>query len=357
MRKIVLVGLTLFIYLLLVSCTKDNVEDNTNQAAYVPTPYSLRIPSGFPPPYENPANPLTEEGVRLGRMLFHDPILSSNGLTCSTCHPQNQSFAVPFKVLQNEKVSIPPLINLAWNPEFTWNGAVELMEHVPLADFGPDFFNTNMDTLVQRIKTHALYPRYFYEATGIRDVGVISHSELQHQIARVLIQFVRTLVADNSKFDRVMRHETGFTPEESSGSLIYYTERGDCFHCHGTPLLTNNLFHNTGLDETFSGRNFGRYLVTANPADMGKFSAPSLRNVELTAPYMHDSRFETLEEVIEFYNSGVHWNSPNIDPVMTKPGKEFGLQLSTQEKAHLLAFLKTFTDTTILHHPAYSNPF
>ena len=141
------------------------------------------------------------------------------------------------------------------------------------------------------------------------------------------------------------------------GANIFYTEQGDCFHCHGTPLFTNNTFNNTGMDTVFSGLNFGRYLYTGLATDMGKFSAPTLRNIELTAPYMHDARFKTLEEVMEFYNSGVHWNSPNIDPIMTKPFKEYGLMLTSMDKADLIAFLKTLTDTTLLTDPTVSNPF
>lgn len=338
-------------------CKKDD-EEQLIDDTYTPTPYRINIPFGFSEPELPPDNPLTVEGVRLGRMLFYDPILSSNGLTCSSCHPQNLSFSGPFRVnSQGEHVSIPPLINLSWNPDFEWIGQEAVLEHVPLADFGPEFFNTNMDTLVARLKAHQLYPRYFFEAFGINDVSALSDAELQSAIANAIIQFARTIVSGDSKYDRVRRQLAFFTAEEMDGANIFFTERGDCFHCHGTSLLTNNTFNNNGLDELLSGQNLGRYLYTGNPADMGKFSSPTLRNIELTAPYMHDGRFQTLEEVVEFYNSGVNLNSPNIDPIMTKPFKVGGLGLTAQEKADLVAFLKTFTDTSILTNPDYSNPF
>jgi len=359
--KLKLIAKILFLYLtitLVYSCKKTSEEEQMNDNRYVPTPLDIRTPVGFPPPMFPDWNPSTVEGVRLGRMLFYDNILSSNGLSCSSCHPQNEAFTVPFHINPaGDTVSVPPVINLAWNPDFLWNGGAQIMEHVPLADFGPEFFNSNMDTVVNRLKAHALYPRYFKEAFNVNDVGALSVPELQQTIANSLIQFIRTIISDNSKFDKVSRHETAFTAEEMHGANIFYTEQGDCFHCHGTPLFTNNTFNNTGMDTVFSGLDFGRYLYTGLATDMGKFSAPTLRNIELTAPYMHDARFKTLEEVMEFYNSGVHWNSPNIDPIMTKPFKEYGLMLTTMDKADLIAFLKTLTDTTLLTDPTVSNPF
>jgi cytochrome c peroxidase len=121
--------------------------------------------------------------------------------------------------------------------------------------------------------------------------------------------------------------------------------------------MTSNTFNNTGLDSVPTGGNLGRYLYTHNEYDKGKFSAPTLRNVELTAPYMHDGRFKTLEEVVEFYNSGVRVNSPNIDPLMTKPAKKYGLGLTTTQKANLVKFLKTLTDTSFINNPDFQSPF
>lgn len=344
--------------LLFFSCKKENEEEIIAEHAFVPTAFDIRVPAGWPSPLIPSWNQTTIEGARLGRMLFFDPILSSNGLSCSSCHPQNEAFAVPYRVNSvGDTVSIPPLVNLAWNPDFEWLGQESILEHVPLGDFGPEFFNTNMDTLVKRLKAHSKYPQYFREAFNLNDLAALSDDELQRNIANALVQFIRTIISDNSKFDKVARHETAFTAEEMDGANIFYTERGDCFHCHGTPLFTNNIFNNTGMDSVLIGQNLGRYLYTGISTDKGKFSAPTLRNIELTAPYMHDSRFKTLEEVVEFYNSGVHWNSPNIDPIMTKPFKEYGLQLTSYEKADLVSFLKTLTDTSLLSDPSISNPF
>jgi cytochrome c peroxidase len=164
------------------------------------------------------------------------------------------------------------------------------------------------------------------------------------------------MVSSDTKLDRVMRHEATFTPQEWDGYVTFTTETGDCFHCHGYPLMTSNVYSNNGLELSPQGTNQGRYLVTGNPTDIGKYSVPTLRNIALTAPYMHDGRFQTLEEVVEFYNSGVHWNSPNIDPIMTKPAKIYGLNLTDSQKANLVLFLKALTDSTYMNNPNYANP-
>ena len=178
----------------------------------------------------------------------------------------------------------------------------------------------------------------------------------EKEVAYALAQFFRVLASTDSKFDKFLKKEAALSPSELNGMDIFFTEKGDCFHCHTVPLMTNNDYHNIGLDSVFSGGNLGRYTITTDVTDIGKFKSPSLRNVALTAPYMHDGRFATLEEVVEHYNSGVK-NSSTLDPLMTKPGKEFGLQLTAQEKSDLVSFLKTFTDDTFLTDTTLSNPF
>ena len=159
-------------------------------------------------------------------------------------------------------------------------------------------------------------------------------------VVKAIAQFERSLVSYNSKYDKFIRQEVQLTPSELNGLTIFNTEKGDCFHCHGTNLFTNDDFHNNGLDtEPFS--DLGLASVSGNSEDAGKFRTPTLRNVELTAPYMHDGRFSTLEEVIDHYNSGGHYSS-TVDPLMKKLG--IGLLLTNQEKADLIAFLKTLTD-------------
>lgn len=292
----------------------------------------------------------------MGRKLFYDNILSSNGRSCSSCHNQDKSF-----IVRNDEMgldpqlyeNIPPLINLAWNPDYGWSGLEPDLDHVAIGDFGPLFFNSDINAVIQRLKNHAEYPELFNKAFPGEDV--FKPGTLQEKTAFVIAQFLRTITVANSKYDRFIAGTEMLTTEELYGHDIFMSERGDCFHCHGSPLFTDNRYHNIGLDSIFTGHNLGHYLATGQRADIGMFSSPTLRNIALTAPYMHDGRFNTLDEVIEHYNSGVK-KSATLDPIMTKPGKETGLHLTDFEKACLKKFLLTLTDTTVLTNPAYSKP-
>lgn len=185
------------------------------------------------------------------------------------------------------------------------------------------------------------YPSLFADAFGTPEINA-------DRMARALEQFLLTLVAHDSKFDRVLAGQNKFTPEEKRGFELFQTEydprRGqfgaDCFHCHGGRLCQSQSFANNGLDT--DGKDLGRYLTTKRDGDKGKFSVPSLRNVALTAPYMHDGRFKTLEEVIEHYSSGVKRN-PTLDPNLAKHPKG-GVPLTAADKQAIVAFLKTLTD-------------
>ncbi|MBL7924442.1 MAG: cytochrome-c peroxidase [Bacteroidia bacterium] len=335
------------------SCKKDEKNDS----GWDTRPYYLDIPTGFPPANIPAVNPLSVEGVELGRYLFYDPILSSNGLSCSSCHQASKAYSVPsFVTTAGDSISVLPIMNLAFSPDFTWNGQFSTTEAVCMGDFEPQFFNTNMDTLVKRLEASTLYKNMFFRAFGNNAFTSMSDQELKTKIVSAIGQFLRTLVSSDSKFDRYLKHTENLSSTELVGMTIFFTEQGDCFHCHGGALMTSNAITNNGLDSLPAGIDRGKYNYTGNPLDDGKFSIPSLRNIDLTAPYMHDGRFKTLEEVVEFYNSGVHQTSPNIDPIMTKANKAFGLQLTAYEKQCLVDFLKTFTDTAFVSNPAYQNP-
>jgi cytochrome c peroxidase len=350
--------LILFTIFGLHSCKKDTTNKEEDVfPPYTPTPYSISVPQGFPIPLIPSTNLMTVEGVNLGHRLYYDPILSSNGMTCSFCHVPDKSFSSQlFTSNTGDHISIPPHINLAWNADFNWNGSQPVLEHLPLEDFGPDFFNTNMDTLTSRLMKHSLYPKMFHDAFGIQHIDRLSDEELKQYIVNSITQFLRSMVSSNSRYDKFTKHEINFTVEEIDGLYIFNSEKGDCFHCHGGPLFTTNVFSNNGLDSILLGQDQGRFLVTGNSNDRGKFSIPTLRNVALTAPYMHDGRFLTLQDVIDFYDHGVHSTSPNIDPVMTKPAKKFGLGLTPYEKSCLLKFLESLTDTGYVNNSAYTNP-
>ena len=298
---------------------------------------NIERPTNFPEMILNSENPLSEEGIELGRKLYYDTKLSNDGKSCSSCHFQNNSFSLP-------SVNSLAHINLAWHSSFLWNGAVKgTLEDAMMFEV-EDFFNT----IVTNIQNDANYPQQFKNVFGNSTITT-------KNIAFALAQFIRSMVSSNSKFDKYLRGELILSSEEFSGMDIFLTERGDCFHCHSVGLFTDNNFHNIGLDDVFTSTNWGRFEVTNNEADKGKFKSPTLRNIELTAPYMHDARFSTLEQVVEFYNSGVKVTQ-YTDPIMTKTGKEFGLQLSSQEKSDLISFLKTLTDSTFVNNPKFSHP-
>lgn len=348
-----------YILILLVvgfSCKPDK-PDNENTENYTPTPYHFKVPQGFPPPILPAYNPMTVEGVQLGKMLFYDRTLGSNGRSCNSCHLQEKAFMIENEahlldpaIFQN----IPSLTNLAFKFPYNWNGAFDQLDLVPIVDFGPLFLDINKDSLINRLNRHPLYPKLFKTVYHGKDV--INKDDIEISVSYAIAQFLRTIVSSDSKFDRYLQGKTALNAQEQRGMLMFYTEKGDCFHCHSSILLTDNQFHNIGLDETFEGQNRGRFEISHKPEDLGKFKTPSLKNVMLTAPYMHDGRFKTIEEAIQHYNTGVK-SSATLDPIMTKTGKETGLNLTAQDIADLKAFLNTFTDSTLLVDPNLKSPF
>ncbi len=320
------------VVLLLAGCKK---EASPGKSTYAPTPHEFTIPPGFPNMIIPPDNPATEEGILLGRMLFYDPIIDfGSQRSCGQCHVQGTSFSSP-------GVNSLHLINLAWNNAFLWNGKVEgVLEEIMLFEV-EEFFYTDVDRLNEDYK----YRGFFRNAFGTDTIT-------SKEVAYALAQFIRSLITSNSKWDKVLKGEAALTPEEDNGRKLFYTEKADCFHCHGTILFTDNFYHNNGLDSLPAQ---GREEVTGDPDDRGRFKSPTLRNIGLTAPYMHDGRFKTLEEVITFYSEQVKW-SPTIDPLMKKVNQG-GVHLTPQEKLDLLSFLKTLTDTAFVSNPAFSDPY
>ncbi|MCF8238616.1 MAG: cytochrome C peroxidase [Saprospiraceae bacterium] len=328
--------LPVLLLLVLMGCTKD-ADQPKDDWTYDPTPYLLDYPDAFPIMQVNADNPMTEEGVNLGRRLYYDPLLHPTGQhACATCHIQEMAFTSSGSVL--------PHINLGWNKSFLWNGKITgTMEDIMRFEV-EDFFQADMS----RLEADSLYPRLYYEAFGSPHIT-------STYTAKALAQFFRTLISSNARYDEAFSPGSGEFPteEEQNGYDIFFTEKGDCFHCHGGILFTDNGFHNNGLDVDPSTE--GRSLVTGNPNDLGKFKSPTLRNIALTGPYMHDGRYETLEEVIDFYSEGLKL-SPTIDPLM-KQAHLGGIHLTTKEKSDLIAFLHTLTDTTFTTNPALGSPF
>jgi cytochrome c peroxidase len=326
-----------------LGCKQDPVVE-PKPGAKSPTPVEMEIPPFFPRIKLPDNNPLTVEGIALGRRLYYDELLSKNGplqgSSCATCHDQKKSFGS-----NASGTSVIPHVNMAWRTNFLWTGKLEGSLEDAMIFEVRDFFQSDLSEL----RKTTIYPTLFEDAFGSNEITL-------ENTAFALAQFFRSLTSSNSRYDLYTREQTQFTGQEREGLRIFLSEKGDCFHCHTLPLTRDNSFHNIGLDSVFEGANQGRFLVTGDSNDIGKFMTPSLRNIALTGPYMHDGRFSTLEEVIEHYNTGVK-RSDYLDPVMTKIGKERGLRLNPQDKADLLAFLRALTDTSFLNDPSLGSPF
>ncbi len=331
----------------LLSCEKDidAVTDSILDSKDGPRPYHLTVPEGFPDYFLADENRLTHEGVELGRALFFDPLLSRNqNVSCASCHTQADAFSDPrkFSIGTNGELTgfhSMPIFNIAWMNEFFWDGRAKSREDQALQPvINPLEMDMSWPEVVDRLMDHPEYPALFEGAFGTDQID----SSL---VVRAMVQYEMTLVSADTKFDRAWRNEIPLTEEEQAGRLIFESEVGDCWHCHGGILATDNSFHNNGLDSQ-DNLQPGLYSSTGNDEDFGKFKTPTLRNLAFTAPYMHDGRFETLEEVIDFYSSGVQ-NYQGVDPLMKK-APQGGSQLTDEQKKQLIAYLMTMTDSSFV---------
>jgi cytochrome c peroxidase len=326
----------------------------------ITTPYNFQVPVGFIQPSIPADNPMTVEGVELGRQLFYDPILSKNSVqSCANCHVQSFGFtddglqySTGVDGLQGNRNAMA-LINLAWGTSFFWDGRAASLEH---QIFGPVTnpleMNISWAEAEGKLNASADYKHLFKEAFNIDQIDSI-------HVSKAIAQFLRSMVSGNSKFDKFVREEVNLTTSELNGLTIYNTEKGDCFHCHTltSGLATDNTFKNNALDDDASMVDLGRMDVTGMASDKGKFKVPTLRNIELTAPYMHDGRFATLEDVVDHYDQG-GVSSSTVDPLMKHVAGSAnpGLNLTAQDKLDLIAFLRTLTDPDFINNAAYSHP-
>jgi cytochrome c peroxidase len=315
---------------------------------YLPThftPYRFRVSRSFPIPDLSRDNPLMEERIALGAKLFNDPALSRDAsISCATCHQADAAFTDRLPLSRGIDGQIGernamPLFNLAWKKEFFWDGRAPSLRSQVLA---PIEDHREMGTSLEQVCA-ALAARPDYQAMFRAAFAPVDITP--EKIALALEQFLLTLSARDSKFDRAIAGKMTLSDPEKRGFELFMTEYdprtgqlgADCFHCHGGALFSDFQFHNNGL----AGTDAGRSAVTHSPGDLGKFATPSLRNVALTAPYMHDGRFATLEEVVAHYSSGIQ-RSPTLDPNLAKHPNN-GLHLSTADQAALVAFLKTLS--------------
>ena len=306
------------------------------------------IPEGWPyPEYDFTGNTLTKEGFILGRKLFYDPQLSrDNSISCGSCH---QQFAAFSHLDHNVSHGIdnllgvrnaPGLFNLNWNTSFMWDGGINHIEVQPIGPItNPVEMDESIANMVTKIQNDASYTSLFNDAFGTETVT----SQL---IFKAIAQFQGMLVSYNSKYDLYSRGQTSLTSSEQNGLNLFMAK---CNTCHTAPLFTNYEFMNNGLDTIFTDA--GRATITSLASDSGTFKVPTLRNIALTRPYMHDGRFTSLDAVLDHYVSGVK-NSSTLSSQVAG-----GIPLTTTEKADIIAFLKTLTDNTFKNDERFNDPF
>lgn len=315
----------------LLSCRKDEQTEI----------FEFRKPELFPEPvygFEN--NPLSYDKFILGRTLFHDPILSSDStISCASCHSQTHFFSdhnVAFSLGVNDslgKRNSPAIANAAWFPYFMWDGGVNHIEVFSTAPImNPLEMNETFTNIVNKLNNSSNYQDLFQKAF---DDKVVTDQKILFALA----QYMAMIISDNSKYDQYMRGELALSQQEMDGLNLF---REKCASCHKEPLFTDFSFRDNGLDLIYS--DLGRATITQQASDEGKFKVPSLRNVEMTYPYMHDGRFFTLEMVLNHYSENLV-NSPNLDPSLSG-----GIPLSDTEKSAIIAFLKTLTDYSLIEN-------
>ena len=346
--------LLLAIALITIESCKKTPKTTTSDDGSTPiepvemTAYELPHPVYFPKAEIPEDNKMYVERIELGKKLFFDTRLSNDGSNCASCHEPQYGFSkngISTNPPDNGLTS-QPLINLAWYNTFFWNGRLTgTLEEVMLAEVTIRF-----KTDIQKINTIDEYKVMFKKYYNVDEITA-------NNLSYALAQYMRYLVSKDTRDEKHTIGQGSLNADELAGKNIFFTEvtkgGADCFHCHVAVITTDNLMHNNGLDSTYAKEiDKGLYNVTNNPNDLGKFRTPNLRNVALRTHFMHDGRFTSLEEVVEFYNSGVKMVS-NIDPLMAKPDKLNGLNLSDKKKQQLIAYLKTFTDSVMITDPKF----
>lgn len=306
------------------------------------------VPKGWKPPvYSFAKNPPTEEGIELGKMLFYDPVLSrDSSISCGSCHLSFTAFTHIDHDLSHGIAgrigtrNSPTLMNLAWATSFMWDGAVNHLDMQALAPIAhPNEMDSNIETVVKKLQRLPRYKAAFHQAFGDSLVS-------GERVLKAFSQFMLTLVSANSKYDKVMRGEQGavFNEYEARGYALFKTH---CASCHTEPLFTNFTFENNGLAPDTLLKDIGRMRITGQIADSLKFKVPTLRNVEVSYPYMHDGRFPNLPMVLFHYTEGIH-QSPTLAPALRRK-----ISLSEEDKRAFIAFLHALTDEEFLHNPKF----
>ena len=341
-------------YILLIIGMCVFVGCNNDEGVYEKVPITFVKPSNFPEvTYTLNNNPLTEKGVQLGKKLFYEGKLSSDGVVaCAFCHQQKFAFTHhghQFSHGVDDRKgtrNAPPVQNMAFQKQFSWDGAafhLDLFSIIPITN--PDEMGETVTSILEKLRKDEMYEKLYNQAF---DDGQIN----TENTFKALSQFMITMVSSNSKYDKYVRHESGgnFTIEEKEGLDLF---KSKCATCHKTALFTDDAFRNNGLPINPAINDLGRMRVTLVEDDKYKFKVPSLRNIALTAPYMHDGRFGSLASVLNFYANGVQ-ETQNLDPILKHANGNLGISIATDEKNKIIAFLNTLTDDEFIEDKRFA---
>ena len=350
--------------LIMVACKKDDNPDVDTPIVKDETPYVLEI-GYFTPPNLPADNPLTKQGVQLGKMLFFDKKLSEGeSQACADCHRQPDGFSDTLKFSLGVK-ELPgkrqamPIFNMAWHTnQFFWDGRANLLRDQSLLPIQDELeMNETLEDVIAKLSAEKIYQDQFTRAFGTSEITA-------EKMSLAMEQFMLSIISNDSKYDKYLDGALQLSDSEERGRVLFFQEYNpffpfdsgaDCAHCHGGQNFEDDTYKNNGLDTDAEFLDMGRENVTMDVVDRAKFKVPSLRNIAVTPPYMHDGRFQTLEEVIDHYNEGIE-ESSTVDATVLYT-KSTGLFLTEQDKEDLVNFLKSLTDETFLNNEEYHSPF
>lgn len=310
----------------------------------------LVFPNHFPPPVYNMSdNPVTKDGFELGKRLFYDPILSRDStISCGSCHIQGSAFTHHGHNVSHGiddllgRRNAPPIQNLLWQNTFFWDGGVHNLDMISLNPIdNPVEMDESPVNVLNKLRRSRVYPQLFQKAFGGSEITTA-------RFLQAMSQFQGMLISANSKYDQYERGEATLTTDELAGMQAFNQK---CASCHSGELFSDFAFRNNGISDLTS-LDLGRYETSTIEADKAKFKTPSLRNIEKTAPYMHDGSLRTLEAVLDHYEH-VARPSSALDPVLANGGRN-GIQMTSTEKANIILFLKTLTDEEFIRNPLFS---
>jgi cytochrome c peroxidase len=368
-KTYLVLGAIVSIIVAMGACQKDNKDQvivyGLDTVDFDATPYNLDLTiSTLPQPNLPADNPLTEAKVALGKMLFYEKALSSdNSISCGSCHNQADGFSDPDRFSEGVGGALGgrqamAIFNMAWHDnQFFWDGRADLLRDQSLGPIeNPLEMNETLTNVIGKLYFRREYRDQFMRAFGSVEINA-------ERISFALENFMMSILSIDSKYDKFLRGELTLSAPEERGRTLFFgeyneffptTSGADCAHCHSGGNFENDQYMNNGLDLEGAFADLGREEATEDPADRAKFKVMSLRNIAVTAPYMHGGRFTTLEEVVDHYNEGLQPSS-TLDPALNAT-RGTGLMLDAQEKSDLVEFLKTLTDETFLNNPEYADP-